>query len=83
LSKGGKIAVRSQAYFLRRRKEGCKTVMQSEDYSRELEGNYARHDNKKGKYREELCYHVDEPKVPGKRPKSKQAKDRQFFCSLT
>jgi len=71
LSKGGKIAVRSQAYFLRRRKEGCKTVRKSEGYSVELKGNYARFDNREGRYHKELRLRVDELKVPEKRPKSK------------
>lgn len=71
MSKGGDIGAHYQAYFLQRRKKGCKTVMKFEDYSGELKGNHARYDNRKGKYHEEPRPCVDEPKVPEKRRKSK------------
>jgi hypothetical protein len=57
--------------------------MKFEDYSGKLKGNHARYDNRKGKHHEELRPCIDEMKVPEKRRKSKQAKDRQVFCSST
>jgi hypothetical protein len=71
LNKGGKIAVSSEAYFLQRRKGGCKAIMKSEDYSGELKGNYARFDNREGRYHAELRPCVDEPKVQEKRQTGK------------
>jgi hypothetical protein len=55
--------------------------MKSEDNPGELKGNHARCDNREGKYHEEVRPCVDEPKVPEKRQKSKQAKDRQVSYS--